>query len=429
MGQQIVITIEGLTAGGSGLARLEGQVVFIAGVLPGETVRAELIDRRSGYLRARAVAIIEAHPDRRIPPCPHFLDCGGCQLLHLVYPAQPVLKTEAILSNLKPDHTHPAQVHPAPHALFYRDRVRLHLGLIQGRATPGFFAAGSRRLIPVSFCYQLHPRLNRILPLLAEWAGNLPLSEGTGIQLEVLVGAPGEGFEVVVNLPGRPSSRMKGLLSADIERPARLRIHQAVKGRMTERWNPEHALSFLSLPEHALNLKAGPGVFTQVNPTVNRMMVRQVLTLARTYRPKRVLDLFCGLGNFTLPLAGIAAQVVGVEDNPAAVANARYNLTLNRISNVTFIRKAVAKIVPDLVRSGERFDLVVLDPPRSGAPGLAPLLARLKPQAIIYVSCHPAALNRDLAEFTSLGFSLQELTALDMFPQTAHIELLACLTM
>jgi len=421
----LTLTIERLAAAGLGLARYEGRIVFLPGVLPGEEVEAEITSVRSDYLQAKPLKILQVHPQRLDPPCPLFLECGGCQLMHAAYPLQFHLKTAAALENLTRRYEIEPQLKPAPSPLFYRARVRLHTGLIGGRLALGFFAASSRRLAPVVYCYQLHPALNEILPVLVEWAAEMTPYRPTPTQLEVLAGP--EGFIFVWDLPGQPADGLKKLINNPPEPLNPAQAFFSVRGRLQSgrKPRPEHGLTWLRSAESGFRLLAWPGSFVQVNPLVNEIMVADVVSLVKALRAKRVLDLFCGLGNFTLPLAAVAGQVVGVENNPAALANARLNQKLNRIGNVSFIRRSAAKAVQYLGDQGGRFEVVLLDPPRTGARGLAPHLTRLQPEAILYFSCHPAALTRDLAEFSALGFKPADLTVYDMFPQTAHLEVLA----
>jgi len=420
----LTLTIERLAAGGLGLARHEGRIVFLPGVLPGEEVQAEITSARSDYLQAKPLKIVQTHPRRIEPPCPLFLECGGCQLMHAAYPLQFHLKTGAALEALVGRYKIQPRLEPAPSPLFYRARVRLHTVPTDGRLALGFFAASSRRLIPVAHCYQLQPAINEILPLLAEWTAEMSPYRPTPTQLEVLAGP--EGFLFVWDLPARPGEGLRKIIDNP---PAPLdpeRTFFSVRGRLQagRKPRPEHGLTWFRSAEHGLRLLAWPGSFVQVNPSVNTIMVADAVRLVKALQPGRVLDLFCGLGNFTLPLAAAAGRVVGVENNPAALANARLNQNLNQIGNVSFIRRSAVQAVQNLADQGELFEVVLLDPPRAGARGLASYLARLQPESIFYFSCHPATLTRDLAEFTSLGFKPAELTVYDMFPQTAHLEIL-----
>jgi 23S rRNA (uracil1939-C5)-methyltransferase len=427
-----IIAIEKPAAGGYGLGRLDGQAVLVAGALAGEEMEIEILARRAGAVMARPVRVLVPHPERQEPVCPRFLDCGGCQLMHLADQAQPALKFEVLKETLA--HAlvavpHPTAIRPSPQPLFYRNRVRLKVASQQGRLRLGFFAGRSRRLVALDFCHLLTPRLNELLPHLAVWLDEMAGETGAPDQIEILAGRPEEGFLLVADLPAKPSARLDKWLGAGPAVPAPVKTFYSVQGRLKipARLDPSVAMTVLEDPVSGLRLKAGPGAFTQVNPEVNLSLVRDVAQTAREVGAEQALDLYCGLGNFTLPLARVVRYAAGFDESPHAIAGARLNQEANRLVNARFTRQRTETAVKDLAGQGRTFDLVVLDPPRSGARGLAPDLARLRPRHILYVSCHPAALARDLIELRSVGFSLKRLTAYDMFPQTAHLEVLALL--
>ncbi|MFH1138268.1 MAG: class I SAM-dependent RNA methyltransferase [Pseudomonadota bacterium] len=419
--------IEKMAAGGLGLGRLDGRIVFLPGVLPGEMVEVEVLETKSDYLRARPVEVLEPHPDRVVPPCRLFMVCGGCQFMHAAYARQLELKVGAALEKVLAYSAGQPELVPSPFPLFYRDRVRLQLSPVRGNLAPGFFSAGTRCLVPVSFCHQLHPRLD--LPALADWMAPLARFDNPPTEMEVLMGTPREGAVIVLDFPQKPSPGQMDLVAAGPELKNSRRVFISVKGRLAGKADQPAGpgVQWLRMDDLGLKLEAWPGAFTQVNPAINLLLVRKVLEEALARSPKNVLDLFSGLGNFTLPLAKAGMRVTGVESNPAAAANAIYNARINGVRNARLFRADAQAAVTELSKKGEKFDLVVLDPPRAGAKGLALALARLEPRTVFYISCHPAAMARDLAEFASLGYSLKKTAAFDMFPQTSHLEILACL--
>ena len=420
MGKRTMVTVERLAAGGLGLARIDGRIAFLPGVLPGEELDVEILDAGGGRLRARPVAVITPHPDRREPPCPLFLVCGGCQLLHAAYHRQTAWKTAAALERLA-DEVEPELV-PAPHPLFYRDRVRLHVSPVGGKNAVGFYGSGSRRLIPIRFCHQLHPDINRLLPALADWAASMPLME-TARTLTVMAGPPGEGLLATLDMESPPRGRLREILEAGPGRP--VLSGWTVRGNRPRNKTAPPGLTWLRLDDPPAIVTARAGVFTQVNREINRMLVQRVVEAARRNRAGSILDLYAGIGNFSLPLAAVSHQLLAVEENPNAAADARDNLLAGKAPHARISARRAEEAVAELADRGRRFDMVVLDPPRAGASGLAPALARLSPRVILYVSCHPATLIRDLAPLRSLGYALKRITALDMFPQTAHLELMA----
>ncbi|MBU2552608.1 MAG: RsmD family RNA methyltransferase [Proteobacteria bacterium] len=429
--QVIVLTVDALAAGGAGLARYEGRVVFLSGALPGETVRAEIQGTGPGGFRGRTVEVLESHPDRREPPCPLFLDCGGCQLMHVRDRAQLDLKAGAVLGDLADGVPGSLTRVRAPEAMHYRTRVRLQAGMVRGEMALGFHAARSNRLVPVDFCHQLAPRLNQSLAPLADWAAGLPLAGVVLNGLELLAGRHDEPLLLLLDLEGRPSEALKRAAAEGPDLAGGAATALSVRGRPVDsgRRGPKPAVTWCEILEPPVRLMARSGVFTQVNPGLNRLLVGRVLDLARESGPARVLDLYAGFGNFSLPLGRTIPQVVAVESSPAAVANARFNLDVNRFENIRLVKADAPRAASEMADRGDTFGLIVMDPPRSGAKGLAPRVARLRPREVLYLSCHPAALKRDLAEFRSLGFTLDELAAFDMFPQTAHLEVLARLSL
>ena len=424
MGRKEKLEIQRLAAGGLGLGRLEGRVVFIPGVLPGEEVLVEVLESRSDFFRARPLEVLRAHPHRRDPPCPLFMVCGGCQLMHADEGLQLELKVEAALGKLCAAASIRPEIRPSPLALFYRDRVRLHTGLVDNRLRLGLYAAGGRQLIPLTFCHQLNARINEALPELAAWLETLSGETDSLGGLEIQAGLPGEPLLVSLELNGRPSERARGIIQAGPGFDCHTAFSvkgQKKQGRLAGR------VTCLELDEPDVILTAAHHVFTQVNPGVNRLLVGDLPAWAAQWGSGRMLDLYSGLGNFAVPLALIAKSVTAVEAGPLAVACARRNLEINQVKNVRLRRADSGTAVRDLAAQGARFDLVVMDPPRSGARGLAPDIARLGAQRIVYISCHPAALSRDMNEFRSLGYRLESLTVYDMFPQTAHMEAAAVL--
>jgi 23S rRNA (uracil1939-C5)-methyltransferase len=430
MGGRSILTVERLVAGGFGLGRLEGRIVLLPQVLPGEEVLAEVLESKSDYLRAKPLEIINAHPHRQIPVCHLFGVCGGCQLQHLDYRLQPEMKSEAALHNILKESKIVPTIVPSPFFYFYRERVRFQVALIHDRLRLGFFSSGSRRLIPIDFCHQLHPRINAAIPALADWLAGMTAERGNLEMMEVLVGRPGEGLLVRLEISGKPSTGLARIIDRGPEGIDEVRVYYSgTEGRANGlATKSEKGLTWLEIRELGLKLTAWPNVFTQINQVGNHLLVQSALDICRETSPKRVLDLYSGLGNFSQPAAKMAGFVTSVESNAAAVRNAKANMRANGIRNISIRQGETDKAVKQMVEQGERYDLVIMDPPRAGARGLAAWLARLNPADIIYISCHPAALARDLAEFNSFGYGLRQITAFDMFPQTCHIEVMARLS-
>ncbi|MDR1920601.1 MAG: methyltransferase domain-containing protein [Candidatus Adiutrix sp.] len=475
----VKLAVEKLAAGGEGLARLNGEIILTPRALPGELVSAVIGPARKGVRRADVEKIILPSPLRTNPDCPLAASgrCDGCDFIHVRPEAALKLKSEAALGRLAETYGLETKLIESPLAAHYRHRLTLHLGLADGGLTAGFFDQ-RRQAAEFADCRLAAPALNRAAEALRLWAAQLPQAMA-GPEIHLALGDDGAGLLAVFRpSPGRPagaagrSGRNRaaaepalphGLAREAEKLPAILAAHGfeafgvfiqtrrhaaprplALTGQPgAENGRPLEGNSSLKLiraaawPELGLTLRAGPGVFTQVNPAVNKLMVELILELAaplasarapstpaRTRsRPARALDLYCGLGNISLPLAKKGFAVTGVESSADSLAAAR----LNAEGGAAFMRGDGAALAAALVKQGQSFDLIVLDPPRAGARDLAPHLAAMKPELIVYVACRPAALARDLPAFVSLGYRPISLTALDMFPRTSHFETVAAL--
>ena len=422
--------IESLSHDGRGVARPDGKATFVHGALPGERVRLRLAKRHRNFDEAELDAVLEPSPDRVVPACAVFGRCGGCTLQHLAAGAQIASKQQALLDALRHiGRLEPRTVYPplvGPSSWGYRRKARLGVKHVakKGRVLVGFRERGSGFITETASCPVLHAKVGDLLGPLGELIGGLSRPECVP-QVEVAMGdadcilafrflaPPTMGDVDALAAFGRrhgvvPYVQEGGL---DTLRPA----------------EPPGVTLTYAIPEFDVALEFRPGDFTQVNFEVNRLMVSRALDLLAPQAHERVLDLFCGLGNFTLPLARRAAEAVGVEGDAALVARARANAERNDIANARFV-------VGDLYRGLEAadwlaagpFDCALLDPPRTGALEILEHLPRLGVDRILYVSCYPGTLARDAAELVQRhGYRLAGAGAMDMFPHTAHVESMA----
>lgn len=407
-----------LAAGGRGLAKVpDGRVVFVKGALSGEQVIAEVVKSRRDYLEAEATKIIQPSPQRVAPACPVYDSCGGCDLMHLDYPAQIQAKAAWVGQALKRlgKFSEPVPV-PSPLPWAYRHRVRFH---IKNREL-GFFRRKSRDLVLVSSCPVACEAINRLLPELAGLLKQSPVQELAW--LEALAGRDGKVFLTAGFQPGfRPGAGQMKKLGA-------LALAAGAFGIRSRRgpWSlsPETGVDFYD--DKNLYLLAFPGIFCQVNFEVNRLLIKSVLEEAGPGRGRAALDLYAGSGNFSLPLGGSGWNVLACEGAYEAVEAGRYLAGQNSLQDaVEFMQEDAGRALARLTKQGRKFDLVVLDPPRAGAKGLMPGVAELKPKRVIYVSCHPAALARDAHVLCQAGYDLVLLKLFDMFPQTSQVEVMA----
>jgi 23S rRNA (uracil1939-C5)-methyltransferase len=427
--EPFTVHIDNLTSEGHGIARREGKVVFVEGALPGEDVRCIYTRRQSRRDEARTVEVLQAAPERVEPRCAHFGVCGGCVLQHLQPDEQLAVKQRWLLDSL----THigqlqPVQVlEPLTGPLWgYRRRARLGVKYVakKGRVLVGFRERHSPYIADLQRCEVLDERIGGLLEALAALIDGLSIRDRLP-QIEVAGGDAVLGLNFRVLAP--PSEADLVQLQAFGERHG-FALYLQSGGPDSVRLLGERGRLSYRLPGFDLNLEFQPWHFIQVNAAINRQLVHQACKFLELEPENRVLDLFCGLGNFTLALARQAWDVVGVEGDANLVAWAQRNAILNGVANVQFY---AADLAGDLtgqpwVQGG--YDQVLLDPPRSGALEMMPKIAALGARRVIYVSCHPATLARDVGELVHrFGYRLERAGVLDMFPHTAHVESMAVL--
>ncbi|HET7675164.1 MAG TPA: 23S rRNA (uracil(1939)-C(5))-methyltransferase RlmD [Gammaproteobacteria bacterium] len=422
-------TIERLGGDGAGLGRTpDGRILVLPGALPGERVSYTLRRERSRHAEGRLEAVLERAPQRVEPLCPHFGACGGCKLQHLDPAAQleakqdQVLSTLARLARLEPAHVS-APIAGDPWG--YRRRARLSVKYLPGqqRVVVGFRAESSARIAALAHCNTLVPAVGTRLDAIAELIASLDIRERIP-QIEVAAGD--NAVALVLRVLDPPSTNDCKKLAA-FGCGHNLWVYLQTGGTdSVAPLDPAAPALYYDLPHHDIRVYFEPIDFIQVNGAVNAALVDAVVELLDPATDETVLDLFSGLGNFSLPLARRAGQVVAVEGGAAAVARGRANAAANGLSNVDFVQ---ADLFADQRRAGwltGKIDVVVLDPPRSGAREILPLVAARHPRRIVYVSCHPATLARDAAELVQrLDYRLSAAGVADMFPHTNHVESIA----
>ena len=425
---------------GRGVARLGGKAVFVAGALPGETVSLVRRRRRARHDEARLIAVLEPSPDRVTPRCAHFGRCGGCALQQLAPAAQLRAKERELHEQLARVGHVTAQRHLAPlegPLWTYRRRARLGVRYLarSGRVIVGFRERDAPRLAALSRCEVLAAPVGALIVELGALIATLEVRAALP-QIEVAIGeadagAAGEAADrpvvaLVLRVLTPPTT-------ADLER---LRDFARLHG--VEFWlqpgGPATARPLAAaatplryaLPEFGVTLEFEPLDFVQVNGELNRRMVSHALALLAPDPSDTVLDLYCGLGNFTLPLARRAAAVQGVEGDAALVARARGNAARNGIGNARFARADLAGDLAGEAWARARYERVMMDPPRAGAAGVLPLIGASGAGRIVYISCHPGSLARDAGLLVrEHGFRLEAAGVMDMFPHTAHVEAIA----
>ncbi|MFW9606513.1 MAG: 23S rRNA (uracil(1939)-C(5))-methyltransferase RlmD [Pseudomonas sp.] len=423
VGMKQRLEITRLAHDGRGIAHEAGRTWFVAGALPSEQVEARVLAARSTVVEARLERLFVTSPERRSPPCALAGQCGGCTVQHLPHAQQMALKQEALASQLQRVAAVVPEEWAAPlvgSELGYRRRARVAVRWdVKGRHLEvGFRAASSQSIVGIEHCPVLVPALQPVFAALPAQLralqrpaaiGHVELFAGTHVALLV--------------------RHTKPLTAED---------QHALRAFCTEQglqlwWQGEGApqpddskavLSFQIL-QNSLTLAYQPGDFVQVNEAVNEQMIVQALAWLAPQPHERVLDLFCGLGNFSLPLAQRVRQVVGVEAVREMVERARDNAQANALNNVQFYQADLSEFTVNAPWAQTAFDAVLLDPPRDGAAGVVEKIRALGARRVLYVSCNPATLARDAASLAAQGYRLKRAGILDMFPQTAHVEAMA----
>jgi len=426
------IAVTGLTHDGRGVARREsGKAVFIAGALPGERVMAQQTARQRSFDEARTVAVLEASPDRVSPRCPHFGVCGGCALQHMDEAQQIHSKQNVLLENLERiGHVTPETVLPplTDAAWGYRRKGRFSVRRVEkkGKTLVGFREQDPRFVADIGECHTVIPQIGMKVAALATLIDGLQARSDIP-QVEFIAGDDTVAlvFRHLVPLGEPDRAALVAFAQAHgfaiFLQPGGIESVHAL-------WPESPRLAF-RLPQWDVELLFRPLDFIQVNAGLNQTMIASALSLLDAQPGDRVLDLFCGLGNFTLPLARRAATVVGVEGEPALIERARANARRNGIENAAF-HVADLSVAPDRAAPWLKggFDKVLLDPPRVGAREVLSAVAHLAPRRVVYISCHTGSLARDLGILVQEhGFRLRAAGVLDMFPHTTHVESIAVL--
>ena len=412
---------------GRGIARLNGKAVFVAGALPGERVRLRVFKRRRQLDEAGLVEVLSASPDRVVPPCAHFGVCGGCSLQHLSAQAQLAAKERQLLENLQRiGRVRPERVLPPLRGpeWAYRRRARLGVKYVhkKGRVLAGFREREKPYIADLERCEVLQQPFGTLPRDLAALVETLTIREKIP-QVEV---AAGDGAAALVfrvlQAPGPEDAEKIAAFGARLQ----VQIFLQTGGLDTVRPLLPHYPPLTYAVEAGLVVEFSPVDFIQVNREVNVSMVASAIGLLGPTPEDRVLDLFCGLGNFTLPLARRAGSVVGVEGDAALIAKAEANAARNGVGNAAFFRENLFEPTQFGPWANERYDLVLLDPPRAGASAVLARLAHWRPRRVVYISCHPGSLARDAEILVySQGYQLTCAGVMDMFPQTTHVESIA----
>lgn len=427
-----LLEIEKLAFGGAGLGRVGGKVCFVPFTAPGDTVRVRITSEKKSYLEGALLECLAASLCRATPPCGVFGACGGCCWQHLPYDLQLKAK-DAIFAEILgrgarvgPEAIKPILAAPSPYG--YRSRVQLKVRSIGGELHAGFYRQGSHFVIDIpGMCLIANELVNRIYGALRPLMEGFPEPRSVP-QIDVATGDGGDAL-LLFHYIGEKSDVAAAWLEKTIPNEVPVSgifLQSGRKATLRKVWGDERVA--YSLPAGlvpgfpGMKLSYRCGGFSQVNYRQNLSLIETVLGWAELKGSERVLDLFCGNGNFSLPLARYSAEVIGLEDFGQSIEDAIHNAGLNGVGNARFLCGDSAQGLKELAAHGECFDVVLLDPPRTGALEAVRLIPALGPHKVLYVSCDPPTLARDLAELARHGYEVVASRAVDMFPQTYHIE-------
>lgn len=434
--QRITLTIHDIGSSGEGVGYCEGYTVFVDGALPGELIEASLYRCQKTYGRAHLLSIITPSAARSTPPCPLFGRCGGCQLMHLSYDKQLEMKRQRVVDALSRIGKLPVNTVfpclPSPVQLGYRNKIQLPVRMGHEGISIGFYARASHDLIEVESCLihcdsgeKAYQNLREII----QQSGIIPYDPATGKgelrHLLIKTALHRDEILVVLVTNGKATPLLSQIAKEIMERCPKVKsvVHNVHTGRdniiLGKDFYPLEGPGYITERLCDLLFKVSPASFFQVNTLQAECLYAKALEFAEVKSNQVLLDAYCGVGTLSLFFAAHVRQVIGVDNVPAAIVDAQGNMKLNGIENASF----VCAPSEEYIKSLSNIDTIVLNPPRTGCKiDFLNEVGRLFPQNLVYISCDPATLARDLAVLHSLGYAIEAVQPYDMFPQTAHVE-------
>jgi 23S rRNA (uracil1939-C5)-methyltransferase len=423
------VKIDRLAHLGSGVGRVDNRVIFIPFTAPGDTVIARIVHKKKQYLQGEIKEIVSQSALRNPPPCDIFGTCGGCHWQHLVYATQLELKEKTFTDLLhrigKVESLEQLPIVPSPREYSYRCRVQLHADYRSPEYSLGFFKEASHEIIQFQYCHISDPLINSVLQELRPFL-NLWVPKPTIRRIHLNVSVDDEKVIAIFHVsphfiregralfrnPQAIHTQLMGVVLIGERREKRpVEIGETVAKYS---WNSPRGIK--------IRYRIGALSFSQVNPQQNHHLIHAVLEMAEMQGNEKVLDLYCGVGNFTFPLSLKAQYAVGIDENPWAIKDARYIQKLNPIRNLEFLCMSVQKALHEKPKKILRPDIVVIDPPRAGCRQIIKGIVELGAPKIIYISCDPGTLARDLRTFRLGDYIPVKTQPIDMVPQTYHIE-------
>lgn len=434
--QKIKLQIHNIGNSGEGVGSLDGYTIFVDGALPGEIVEANLIERHKNYGRAELLSIIKASPDRIQPICPVFGKCGGCQLMHLAYERQLDVKQQRVLDALqrigKLKDVKVERCIPSPNQFGYRNKIQLPVRENSGSTQLGLYARNSHQLIEIDNCFihcstgeDIFQKIKHVIRH-SQIAPFDPLT-GLGELRHVLIKSAVNTNDALVVLvtTGEATPQLKAIAKEIMTSCPRVKgvIHNINRANnnviLGRRYHLLEGVEAITERLCGLTFKVSAASFFQVNPPQAEQLYQKALEYADLTGKETILDAYCGVGTLSLFFARHAKEVIGVECVAEAIKDAQENAKDNHIANASFVCSSSEAFIEKL----SEIDVILLNPPRKGCEkSFLEGIKKLHPNKVIYISCDPATLARDLCDLHSFGYKINAVQPFDMFPQTAHVE-------
>ena len=425
----VKVTIESFTHDGRGVAHVDGKAVFIDEALPGEELEFIYTDSRKDYAEGKVDTLFTESLDRGEAACEHFGRCGGCSFQHVKDEQQIVIKQGLLAEQFqrigKVAISEFWELIIGPH-WGYRRKARMGVKYVakKGRVLVGFRERRNQFLAEIESCKVMHPIIGEKLMELSAMIGLLSIKDKIP-QIEVAIGDEDCVLAFRVLEPATDADK-EVMRAFGKEHSISMCLQSKGLDTIIPIEGEPEVIPAYALPDQGITFRFKPAMFTQVNYEINRKMVNRVMQEMDFNAQDRVLDLFCGLGNFTLPIATKAGHVVGIEGDQPLVNHAKENALLNNLSNVEFFAADLSKDVSDQAWARQKYNKVMLDPSRAGASEVLHNLKKWDPELVMYVSCNPSTLARDAGILVNdLGYTLVKAGVMDMFPQTGHVESIA----
>ncbi|AKL96667.1 23S rRNA (uracil-5-)-methyltransferase RumA [Clostridium aceticum] len=433
------VEIEDIGHTGEGVGRIEGFTVFVEGGIPGDIVKIKLKTLKKNYGMGRIIQMLQPSKDRIEPPCSLASTCGGCQIMHMDYKKQLAIKGNRVKEILERIGKVETVVHPTigmENPYEYRNKSQFPVGMMKGKAILGFYKKGSHDIVATDYCHIQAPINKEVIEVMKEYIEAYKITvydekSKKGLIRHVVTKVGFETGEVMVviitngkDLPLKDrlvemlQKKVKGLKS--IVQNINNKDTNVIFGRETITiYGEDKIVDYIGDLKFHISAQS----FFQVNPTQTKVLYEKALAYADLTGEENVFDIYCGIGTISLFLAKKAKKVVGVEVVDAAIKDAKENARINDINNTEFYVGEAEVVIPELYEKGLKADIVVVDPPRKGCEEkVLETIVKMNPRRVVYVSCNPASLARDLAYLEEKGYKTVEVQPVDMFPHTAHVE-------